>query len=57
MDPDLPTVQSPKETLIDTAGDAIKSGNPIKIIGGIALGTIAVAGLAIKTISDISKRN
>lgn len=37
--------------LVDAAHDAITSGDPVKIIGGIALGVIAVGGLAILAIS------
>lgn len=38
--------------LMDTASDAIKSGNPVKIVGGIALAVAAVGGYAIHVISQ-----
>ena len=41
-------------TLAETAKDCLTSGNPVKIIGGIAIGVIAVGGLAISAISKLS---
>lgn len=41
--------------LVDAAHDAITSGDPTKIIGGIALGVIAVGALAITAISRLNK--
>ena len=41
--------------LVDAAHDAITSGDPVKIIGGIALGVIAVGGMAIGAISKQNK--
>ncbi len=41
-------------TLAETSKDMIKSGNPVTIIGGIAVGSLAVAGLAIWCITKIS---
>ena len=43
--------KSNSSQLVDAAHDAITSGNPVKIIGGIALGVIAVGGMAIWAIS------
>ena len=41
-------------TLAETAKDCLTSGNPVKIIGGIAIGAIAVAGMAINAITKIT---
>lgn len=49
-------LQPNSNPLAETAKDAITSGNPIKIIGGIALATVVVAGMAIRTIGDIAKK-
>ena len=53
MSNQLKTNSSP---LAEAAKDAITSGNPIKLVGGIALGTLVVGGYAIKVISDLSKK-
>ena len=44
---------SSRETLANTAGDLLASNNPGKWIAGIAIGTIAVAGMAITAISKL----
>lgn len=38
--------------LVDAVHNAITSGDPVKIIGGIALGVIAVGGMAIWAIGN-----
>lgn len=47
--------RSTKDTLVETACDMITSDNPAKWIAGIAVGTIAVAGLAITAISRMER--
>lgn len=47
--------RSSKDTLIDTASNLITSDNPAKWVAGIAVGTIAVAGLAITAISRMER--
>lgn len=44
-------------TLAETAKDCLTSGNPVKIIGGIAIGAIAICGMAIGTIAKLSGKN
>lgn len=41
-------------TLTETSKDMLASRNPIVIIGGIAIGSLAVAGFAIWCITKIS---
>lgn len=49
-------IKTSSSSLADAASDAIKSGNPIKIVGGIALGTLVVGGYAIRIITELSKK-
>lgn len=46
-------VKGTGQTLLETAKDAITSGNPIKIIAGIVLGVVAVAIIAIAAITKL----
>jgi hypothetical protein len=41
--------------LVDAAHDAITSGDPIKIVGGIAMGVIAVGAMAIWSITKTNR--
>ncbi|MCQ2144909.1 MAG: hypothetical protein MJY72_04135 [Bacteroidales bacterium] len=43
----------PVDSIARTASEVLTSSNPAKWVAGIAIGTIAVAGLAIKAISEL----
>lgn len=45
------------ETMVKTVSDVLLSNNPVMWVAAIALGTIAVGGMAIKTIGSMSGRN
>lgn len=45
--------EKPGDSIARTASDVLMSSNPAKWVAGIAIGTLAVAGLAIKAISEL----
>ena len=45
--------EEPGNSIARTASEVLTSSNPAKWAAGIAIGTIAVAGLAIKAISEL----
>lgn len=45
------------EAMVKTVSDVLSSNNPGKWVAAIALGTIVVGGMAIKTIDRMSRRD